>query len=252
LTQVFDTPIISNDTSIDRVLNAGLPVALVFVNGPITTALDETLKRLARQHAGELLVVRIPANENPATTRRFNVRHTPALATVRGGQTLSQADSIQASDLEQHVAYLLGKGPRPQPAPRPESQSAAQTPRRYNAGPEPAGRSAPSDRPLDVTDASFDQDVMRSPVPVIVDFWAPWCGPCRMVAPVLEKLASELSGQVRIAKVNVDENPYVSQRYGIQSIPTMMIVKNGQIVDRWMGAYPEPAMRSRISAALQR
>jgi thioredoxin len=87
---------------------------------------------------------------------------------------------------------------------------------------------------------------MRSSQPVLVDFWAPWCGPCRMVGPILDKLSKELAGRLRVAKVNVDENPAVAQRYGIQSIPTMMVVKNGQIADRWAGALPEGSLRSRV------
>ncbi len=92
---------------------------------------------------------------------------------------------------------------------------------------------------------------MRSPLPVVVDFWAPWCGPCRMVAPTLDKLAGEWNGKVKIAKVNVDENPRVAGQYGVQSIPTMMVVINGKIVERWAGALPEPALRSRLSAAIR-
>ncbi|HSQ18696.1 MAG TPA: thioredoxin [Anaerolineales bacterium] len=92
---------------------------------------------------------------------------------------------------------------------------------------------------------------MRSPIPVVVDFWAPWCGPCRMVAPTLDKLAREWNGQVKIAKVNVDENPRLSGRYGVQSIPTMMVVKNGRIVERWAGALPEQPLRSRLAALVR-
>ena len=102
-----------------------------------------------------------------------------------------------------------------------------------------------------MTDATFDQEVLRSPRPVLVDFWAPWCGPCRIVEPTVEKLAHELSGKASIVKVNVDENPGISQRYQVYSIPTMMVVKNGQIVDRWAGALPEPALRSRVEPLLK-
>ena len=109
----------------------------------------------------------------------------------------------------------------------------------------------PPSEPVEAPDAAaFDALIAAAPVPVLVDFWAPWCGPCRMVEPTVEKLAREHAGKVRFAKVNVDENPVVAQRYGVQSIPTMMVVKNGQIIDRWAGALPEGPMRSRLAPHL--
>lgn len=100
---------------------------------------------------------------------------------------------------------------------------------------------------LAITDATFDEVVLKSDKPVLVDFWAAWCGPCRMVEPFLERMASDLAGKLRIAKVNVDENQSISMRYGVQGIPTMLIVKGGKIVDRWSGALPEAALRQRVS-----
>ncbi|HEX7973542.1 MAG TPA: thioredoxin, partial [Anaerolineales bacterium] len=103
---------------------------------------------------------------------------------------------------------------------------------------------------IELTKDNFESTINGNDV-VVVDFWAPWCGPCRMTDPIVQKLAGELAGRVRVAKVNVDENPGISMRYGIQSIPTMMVVRNGQIVDRWAGALPEPALRSRIAPLLR-
>ncbi len=107
------------------------------------------------------------------------------------------------------------------------------------------------EEPVHVSDAVFEETVLKSELPVVVDFWAPWCGPCRMVAPILDKLAKEKSGKLVIAKVNTDENPEWAGRYGVQGIPTMLFVANGKIVHRQVGALPEPALRSVVDTFLE-
>ncbi|PSB09212.1 thiol reductase thioredoxin [filamentous cyanobacterium CCP2] len=97
-----------------------------------------------------------------------------------------------------------------------------------------------------VTDSTFDQEVLESNIPVLVDFWAPWCGPCRMVAPVVDEIAEQYVGQVKVVKVNTDENPNVASRYGIRSIPTLMIFKEGQRVDMVVGAVPKTTLASTL------
>jgi thioredoxin 1 len=101
-----------------------------------------------------------------------------------------------------------------------------------------------------VTDASFKQDVLESDVPVLVDFWAPWCGPCRMVAPVVEEIAEQSAGKVKVVKLNTDENPQVANQYGIRSIPTLMIFKEGQRVDMVVGAVPKSTLANTIEKYL--
>ena len=99
------------------------------------------------------------------------------------------------------------------------------------------------DEPVHVTDAAFEKTVLKNSLPVIVDFWAPWCGPCRMVAPILDKIAKEYAGKLIVAKVNTDENPEWMTRYGIQGIPTMLFITNGKIAHRQVGALPEKMLR---------
>jgi len=108
-----------------------------------------------------------------------------------------------------------------------------------------------SGEPIHVTDAAFETTVLQSPVPVIVDFWAPWCGPCKMIAPVLDKIAKEYEGKVVVAKVNTDENPEWMTKYGIQGIPTMLFVANGKIVHRQVGALPERMLRDIVTQFME-
>ena len=101
-----------------------------------------------------------------------------------------------------------------------------------------------------VTDSTFEQEVLKSEVPVLVDFWAPWCGPCRMVAPVVEEIAEQYEGQIKVVKVNTDENPHIASQYGIRSIPTLMIFKGGDKVDMVVGAVPKTTLANTLEKYL--
>jgi thioredoxin 1 len=103
---------------------------------------------------------------------------------------------------------------------------------------------------IHVTDDDFETAVLQSSALVIVDFWAPWCAPCRMVAPILEEIAKDYVGKVVVAKVNTDENPNWAIRYGVRGIPTMLFIKNGQEVDRQVGAVPKQLITTKLAAAL--
>lgn len=101
-----------------------------------------------------------------------------------------------------------------------------------------------------VSDASFKEDVLDSELPVLVDFWAPWCGPCRMVAPVVDEISQQYEGKVKVVKLNTDENPNTASQYGIRSIPTLMIFKGGQRVDMVVGAVPKTTLASTLEKYL--
>jgi thioredoxin 1 len=129
--------------------------------------------------------------------------------------------------LQKWLIYLVQGGPRPEPQHAPEANGSAE-----------AG-------PITLTDANFQQ-VVRGPGPVLVDFWAPWCGPCRMVAPAVEQLAREYDGRAVIGKLNVDENQQTAQQYNIRGIPALYIFKNGNVVDQIVGAQPAHILKQRL------
>jgi len=114
----------------------------------------------------------------------------------------------------------------------------------------PLDATADGGRPFIVTDASFGADVEHSPVPVLLDAWAPWCGPCRMIAPVVDQLASELAGRARVAKLNIDENPLTARRLDVRSIPMLLVFKGGREVDRIVGVQPKSEIARRVERAI--
>ncbi|MFH1075124.1 MAG: thioredoxin [Candidatus Firestonebacteria bacterium] len=100
------------------------------------------------------------------------------------------------------------------------------------------------------TDTNFDKEVLKAAEPVLVDFWAEWCGPCKMLGPTIEELSKEYAGKVKIGKVNVDENPGVSSKFGIRSIPALLMFKNGEVVGQVIGAQPKPAIKKRLDTLI--
>ncbi len=254
----FDTPIHTNQHSIDRVINAGLPVVLVFWKQPCPPCeqLNPSLDRLARDYAGKLLVAKVDAESEAPLLQRFKVVGLPGIVFIKDGRSLAVATgAIPESALRSWADYLIHGGPRPS---LPSGPSISLHPNRsapsQNGGTRTQATGAHTrstagrvqDHPLTLTDANFQQVVLNSDIPVLVDFWAQWCGPCHMIAPTVEALAKEFAGRLLVGKLNVDENPHTAARYGIMSIPTLLVFKHGRVVDQIVGALPAPALRQRV------
>lgn len=227
---VFDTPITTNDASYERVLAQGKPLLMYFYSRS-DDAIEQALTRLASAHAGDLLVVRVNATENPKAYDRAGKPSLPAIVTMHNGEIKSTAASASSADFEAHTNYVLGRGSKPAEAVRQAAPSA-------------------SGVPIHVSEATFAQEVLQSDVPVLVDFWAPWCGPCHMVAPSLDKLAQQYAGRIKIAKVNVDENQPLSMRYQVSGIPQLLMFKGGREVGKLVGAHPLPNIEKLIQQTL--
>jgi thioredoxin 1 len=224
----FDTPINTNDQSLDRVLSNPLPLLLTLTRNGLNPALRSALEDVARTQAGKLLIARLNTTENPAAARRFGAQGNTMLISWKNGTELARLPNPTPDQVRAAADHVLGNGPAPRVAPTPPADA----------------------HPIAVSQANFEQEVLRRPEPVVVDFWAPWCGPCLMIAPTLEKLAREYAGKVRIAKLNVDENQELSYQYGVQGIPYLVMFKGGKPVQRIVGAHPEPSLRSFIERGL--
>jgi thioredoxin 1 len=260
---MFDTPIHTGEQSIARVLQADLPTLLVFWREGCAPCqqLDPILARLARAYAGKALIAKVNAADNPNLVQRYGITHLPGLVFVRRERVEGQgAGAAPESALRAWLAYLTGESALRPPLPdgpsiplqdapkangRPASGSSKQErPQRASAA---SSASPPHNaHPLTLNDANFDQLVLRSELPVLVDFWAEWCGPCRMIAPTVAQLAQEFAGRAVVGKLNVDENPRTAQRFQIMSIPALYIFKKGQVVDRLIGVQPAPVLRQRL------
>ncbi len=241
MSAVFDAPIHTSAPNLDRVLVAERPLLLVFElpNCAPCRALEPTLKELAGAFAGRALVVRVDNSDGGNLATRFRLTCVPTLIYWQNGRELARIEgAANMAAVRAHLDYMVGAGTLPAPASGPSIPlpGVSQT----SPVSEQAGAS------IVVTDATFESQVLHSPQPVLVDFWAPWCGPCRIVSPIVEELGRQYAGRLRVAKVNTDENPMHASRLGIMGIPTLIFFKHGREVDRVVGAVPKATLQSHV------
>lgn len=215
---VLDTPITTDSQNLQRVLGQPLPSLLILHSDDVDKPLDDALTKTAKKYSGDLLVVRVNVKENPDVHTQYDQIATPALVglTAKGQSVVGTLDYARPSDVRSYAKHLVNGAPLPHQK----------------------EKAAPADRPITVTDKTFRKEVLKSKVPVLVDFWADWCGPCHQIAPYIEQIAKDYGGKIKVAKLNIDQNRAMQARYGVQSIPTMIVFEGGEPAARVTGANP--------------
>ncbi len=216
-----------NEAEVERLLREGGPMLLLFSDGSGTRGEFLTQFRNSSSECDDIMFAQCNPFDNPSAASRFSIGNKPVLLGIHAGEAITRSARPWASDVKMAVGAV-------REAERTAHPEAAAT---------TAADASASDTPLAVTDDSFQHDVLDSELPVLVDFWAEWCGPCRMVAPILDQLAREFAGRLRIAKVDVDANQGLAQQFQVTSIPTMMAFAGGQLLFNQAGALPEATLR---------
>ncbi len=235
-------PIVLSDSTLEQTLYGDKPILMLIssgegLKGDFTTA----FKKAVDDHP-DFVIAKIDPTTNPQVAQRFEVGSKPIMVGWYCGEEILRRNRPWGSDvplaIDMLAAVVKERNPAP-PAPEKVEEKVENK------------AVIIEDKPVHVTDETFEQEVLNHDKPVLVDFWAEWCGPCRMVAPILDKLAKEFAGQIRIAKVDTDANPNLSQYFRIMSIPTIMCVKNRTIVFSQPGALPEAAFRDLIQQLIK-
>ena len=243
---VFDVPIHTSAQNVERVFAAGLPLLLCFEVPACEhcRSMVPTLEELARAYVGRALVVRVDNTEEGELATRYRITRVPTLVFWRDdGEVARIEGAVNYATMRNYLEFLLGNGTQPPAAGGPSMPLTA-------ASASTLPNSAKTGDPIAVTDAAFETLVLQSPLPTLVDFWAPWCGPCKMVSPIVEELGREYAGRLRVAKVNTDENPAWASKLGIMGIPTLIFFRRGREVDRVVGAATKASLRSHIERML--
>ena len=212
------------------VMNSQLPVLVDFwaehhVPCPCKT-MAPAVQELAAEYAGQLLVAKLDVGNNPKIAKEHGVRKLPSIIFFEKGQPVDQiAGAVPKSELKQKVDDVLA-------AATIELEEKMAT------------------EPIEVNEQNWETEVMNSELPVLVDFWAEWCGPCKMIAPAVHDLAGEYAGQLSVGKLDVDSSPNIAMQYNVRSIPALIFFKDGQPVDQIIGALPKGAIKKKIDAVL--
>lgn len=233
-------PLILTDENLDSVLMSDKPVMILIsgdgIRGDITTA----FKKAAGERS-QYVFAQLDPKANPQAAERLGAAGKPLLIGWYCGEPVVRRSRPWGTDMPLALEQMQSRVAEMNPTAAQDEASEADAPANITV----------DTKPVDVTDQTFQKEVIDYHLPVVVDFWAEWCGPCRMVAPILDKLAKEFAGQIRIAKVDVDHNPGLSQTFRIQSIPTLMMVKNRTIVFSQPGALPEPTLRDLVQQLIK-
>jgi thioredoxin len=237
-------PIVLTDSNLDTVLKGSKPALILFTTGDgLRGDFKVNFNKTAAEQRGYVFATLDPG-KNPVAATKFGVGEKPVLVAWYCGEEIARRPKPWGTDL-QLAMEMLQNAVQNNPSEIPDMlmDDLQET----SPMPTPV-----LDKPMNVTDSNFEREVLdaSADIPVLVDFWAAWCGPCRMVAPILDKLAKEFAGKIKIAKVDTDANPRLSQTFRIQSIPNLMIVKNRTIVFNQPGALPEAVLRDLVNQAI--